>query len=182
MRGRWRCPDGSYQVTVSLGDPATNQDPEQHQVRAEGVPMLAQPHVPTGAAGTAGHHAQASQVVSVTDGRITIDPTGGTNTKINYVEVLPVEGGGGETVAQVNFQPAAATTPSGWSADTGALFSTTRGYGWVRTEGGAAKTADTRQRATGERLDSTLILVDDSAVPPSTTVSGSTRFPTAPTP
>ncbi|QBR91705.1 putative Ig domain-containing protein [Nocardioides euryhalodurans] len=164
--GAWEMsvPDGSYQVTVGVGDPATNQDPEAHQVRAEGVPVLAQPHVPTGAAGTAGHHAQASQVVSVTDGRITIDPTGGTNTKINYVEVLPVDGGGGETVAQVNFQPAAATTPAGWSADTGALFSTARGYGWVRTEGGAAKTADTRQRTSGSAVDSTLILVDDAEV------------------
>ncbi|WP_432479592.1 putative Ig domain-containing protein [Nocardioides sp. GXQ0305] len=164
--GAWelQVPDGSYQVTVGVGDPSTNQDPEQHQVRAEGVPVLAQPHVPSGAAGTSGHHAQASQVVSVTDGRLTIDPTGGLNTKIDFVEVLPVEGGGGDTVAQVNFQPAAAATPSGWSADTGALFSEGRGYGWVRTEGGAAKTADTRQRTTGDPLDSTLVLVDDSEV------------------
>ena len=151
---------------MAVGDANTNADPEAHQVRAEGVPILANPHVPSGAAGSAGHHATGVQAVTVADGRLTLDAVGGTNAKVNYIEITPVTGGGGETVAQVNFQPAGATTPSGWSADSGALFDTSRGYGWVRTEGGVAKTADTRARPEEtDPLDGTLMIVDDSTVP-----------------
>nr|WP_253942359.1 putative Ig domain-containing protein [Nocardioides sp. zg-1230] len=158
--------DGTYQVTGALGDPATNADPEAHQVRIEGVPLLAAPHVPSGPAGSAGHHATGTQVVEVADGELTVDAVGGTNTKLDYLEITPVtSGGGGETVAQVSFQPASAPTPAGWSADTGELFTEARGYGWVRTEGGAAKTADTRVRTQDpDPLTSTLMIVDDTEV------------------
>ncbi len=157
--------DGTYQVTAAVGDPATNSDPESHQVRVEGVPLLAAPHVPSGPAGSAGHHATGTQVVEVSDGELTLDAVGGTNTKIDYIEVTPVTGGGGETVAQVSFQPAASPTPAGWSADTGQLFTEARGYGWVRTEGGAAKTADTRARTQDpDPLTGTLMIVDDTQV------------------
>ncbi|MDZ5662512.1 putative Ig domain-containing protein [Nocardioides sp. S-58] len=157
--------DGTYQVTAALGDPAANADPEAHQVRVEGVPLLAAPHVPSGPAGSAGHHATGTQVVTVSDGELTVDAVGGTNAKIDYLEVTPVTGGGGETVAQVSFQPAASPTPAGWSADSGELFTTARGYGWVRTEGGATKTADTRARTQDpDPLTSTLMIVDDTQV------------------
>lgn len=158
--------EGTYQVTVALGDAASNADPEAHQVRVEGVPLLAEPLVPNGPAGSAGHHATGTQVVEVTDGELTVDAVGGTNTKIDYLEVTPVTGGGAETVAQVSFQPAGSPTPAGWSADTGQLFTEGRGFGWVRTEGGAAKTADTRARTQDpDALTSTLMIVDDTEVP-----------------
>ncbi|PKH42729.1 putative Ig domain-containing protein [Nocardioides alpinus] len=157
--------DGTYQVTAAVGDAATNSDAEAHQVRVEGVPLLAAPHVPSGAAGSAGHHATGTQVVTVSDGELTLDAVGGTNTKIDYIEVTPVTGGGGETVAQVSFQPVASPTPAGWSADSGQLFTEARGYGWVRTEGGATKTADTRARTQDpDPLTSTLMIVDDTEV------------------
>lgn len=157
--------DGTYQVTAAVGDPATNADPEAHQLRIEGVPLLAAPHVPSGLAGSAGHHATGTQVVEVADGELTVDSVGGTNTKIDHIEVTPVTGGGGETVAQVSFQPASASTPAGWSADTGELFTEARGYGWVRTEGGATKTADTRARTQDpDPLTGTLMIVDDTEV------------------
>ncbi|HYH72083.1 MAG TPA: putative Ig domain-containing protein [Nocardioides sp.] len=157
--------DGTYQVTAAVGDPAANSDPEAHQVRVEGVPLLAAPHVPSGPAGSPGHHATGTQVVTVSDGELTLDAVGGTNSKIDYIEVSPVTGGGGETVAQVSFQPATSPTPSGWSADSGQLFTEARGYGWVRTEGGATKTADTRARTQDpDPLTSTLMIVDDTQV------------------
>jgi hypothetical protein len=169
--GSWELavPDGSYEVTAAVGDPKTNQDPEAHQLRAEGSTMFGTPFVPTGADGSAGHHSQATVVVEVTDGRLTLDAVGGTNTKVDYVEVTPVDGGGengGENVvAQVDFAPQGSTPPQGWVTDSGELFTATRGYGWVRTEGGAAKTADTRTRTEEtDPLDSTLMIVDDATV------------------
>lgn len=101
--------------------------------------------------------------VEVLDGQLTIDAEGGENTKINYVDVVPLEDG--EVVAQVNYQTAAAPTPAGWVADTGALFSQERGYGWIRTEGGSAKTSDTRFRTSeSDPLDASFIIVDDAVV------------------
>lgn len=165
--GSWEIevPDGAYEVLAAVGDPNVGSDTERHQVRAEGTALFATPYAPSGAAGSASRHATARTTVQVTDGRLTIDPTGGVNTKLAYLEITPVEGNGGTTVAQVNFQPATEPVPTGWVADSGALFEAGRGYGWVRTEGGAAKTGDTRKRAQdASALDGTLIIVDDAVV------------------
>ena len=35
---------------------------------------------------------------------------------------------------KVNFQPASSVVPSGYSVDSGAAYSDTRGYGWVRQD------------------------------------------------
>jgi len=57
---------------------------------------------------------------------------------------------------QINFQPVSSMVPIGFTADTGAAFSATRGYGWVtQSSAGTASTtaldvtANTRDRATG---------------------------------
>ncbi|PJJ57485.1 fibronectin type 3 domain-containing protein [Mumia flava] len=88
VNGLWEMavPNGTYDVTVAVGDPASNTDPEIHTLNVEGENAI-EGFVPTGAAGTAGHHATATVQVSVEDGRLTLDALGGTNTKIDYVEV-----------------------------------------------------------------------------------------------
>lgn len=60
--------------------------------------------------------------------------------------VAPV---GTTSLASVNFQPASSATPSGYIADTGAAYTASRGFGWVRQDNGAALdlTRNTRDRA-----------------------------------
>ncbi|MPZ53674.1 MAG: hypothetical protein GEU79_13240, partial [Acidimicrobiia bacterium] len=156
--------NGTWEVTAAVGDASVGSDPEEHMLRAEGTELFDEPYIPTGAAGSATRHSTGSAIVEVTDGTMTIDAIGGFNTKINHIELQPL-GGGGETVAQVNFQPAGSPTPDGWVADSGLLFDAGRGYGWVNTEGGSDKTADTRDRAAdADPLTGTLIIVDDAVV------------------
>ena len=72
--------NGSYQVTVSVGDqPAYDSS---HTVRVEGVAAIAG-FVSTAAA----EYRTATVTVPVSDGRLTVDATGGTNTKLNYLEI-----------------------------------------------------------------------------------------------
>jgi len=74
-------PDGTYDVTVSVGDAAANFD-STHRIRIEGAVAIAG-FVPT----SANRFAQATQTVVVADGRLTVDAMGGTNTKIDFVTV-----------------------------------------------------------------------------------------------
>ncbi|MFC7535652.1 Ig-like domain-containing protein [Actinoplanes sp. GCM10030250] len=74
---------GRYQVTVSAGDQPSYDS--SHTVRVEGTPAI------TGFVSTAAaEFRQATVTVSVTDGRLTVDAVGGTNTKLNYVEIAQV--------------------------------------------------------------------------------------------
>ena len=73
-------PDGSYAVTVSVGDATTTDS--THRIRVEGDVAIAgfQPTTTT-------RFMQATRTVTVSDGRLTVDASGGTNTKLDYVEV-----------------------------------------------------------------------------------------------
>lgn len=77
-------PDGTYIVTVSVGDMpnADNVYDSQHSINIEGIQGLnrfqASPNR---------EYKQVTLQVQVTDGRLTIDATGGTNTKINFVDI-----------------------------------------------------------------------------------------------
>ncbi len=82
-------PDGQYAVTVAVGDGAANTDPERHRLNVEGTTAIAG-FVPTGAAGTATHHATATVTVTVSDGRLTLDAVGGSNSKLDYVDIAAV--------------------------------------------------------------------------------------------
>jgi N-acetylneuraminic acid mutarotase len=73
-------PSGSYTVTVSVGDAAYFDS--THRINIEGDVAIAG-FVPTSAT----RFAQATRTVTVSDGRLTIDATGGANTKLNYVDV-----------------------------------------------------------------------------------------------
>src|SRR5690606_34807901 len=77
---------------------------------------------------------------------------GGTNTKINYIDIVPLDVDEGPddpsdgAAVKVNFQTAGAPTPSGWVADTGAAFNAESGFGWL-----AAGTPTDRSDATRYR-------------------------------
>ncbi len=63
-------------------------DPTSHDLNVEGLNVI-NAFVPSGVAGSATRHTSGSRTVTVSDGRLTIDPIGGTNTKINYVVITP---------------------------------------------------------------------------------------------
>ncbi len=120
--GAWELavPSGSYHVTVSVGDqPAYDS---AHTIRAEGVTAISR-FVSTAAA----EFRSATVTVPVTDGRLTLDAIGGTNTKLNHVRVTPA------FALNVNFSDAATTPPAGYVRDSGDAYTDARGYGWVRT-------------------------------------------------
>ena len=74
-------PNGSYDVVVSVGDAGSDLN-SSHRINVEGSATIAN-FVPT----SANHFRSATTTVNVGDGRLTIDARGGTNTKINYVDV-----------------------------------------------------------------------------------------------
>lgn len=80
--------NGSYQVTVGLGDPLVGSDAENYVLRVEGVTAVDH-FIPTGANGSSTRHVTATVTVNVSDGRLTIDAIGGTNTKLDYVLISP---------------------------------------------------------------------------------------------
>ncbi|QRQ99894.1 malectin domain-containing carbohydrate-binding protein [Dyadobacter sandarakinus] len=82
--GKWEyvVPNGSYRVSVSAGD--NNYFDSNHQVNVEGLPAI------TDFAGSSATKFRVgTALVQVSDGRLTIDATGGTNTKMNYVTFAP---------------------------------------------------------------------------------------------
>jgi autotransporter family porin len=111
-------PNGSYVVTVSVGDEWSSDS--THRIRVEGQVAIAG-FVPTSTT----HFAEATRTVSVSDGRLTIDAIGGTNTKIDYVEVstgpADVGGGGGggdgpSSAKSVNTAPGTSLLTDGQAA------------------------------------------------------------------
>ncbi|MBF9254589.1 Ig-like domain-containing protein [Pontibacter sp. 172403-2] len=83
--GSWEyvLPSGTYNVTVSAGDP--DYIDSKHQVNVEGVPAISG-FVPS----KQDKYRINTVTVEVKDGRLTIDATGGQNTKLNYVLVAQV--------------------------------------------------------------------------------------------
>ncbi|WP_189362655.1 malectin domain-containing carbohydrate-binding protein, partial [Algibacter mikhailovii] len=77
-------PNGSYNVTVGVGDP-TGLDSE-HSINVEGVNAIDK-YVPSGAQGASARFTSATVLVEVTDGKLTIDANGGVNTKINSIGI-----------------------------------------------------------------------------------------------
>jgi glucose/arabinose dehydrogenase len=103
-------PAGGYQVTVSVGDqPAYDST---HAVRVEGVTAIGG-FVSTAAA----EFRQATVTVPVTDGRLTVDAVGGTNTKLNYLEISRVTAA---TPAGLTATPGDRQVALAWAADASA--------------------------------------------------------------
>ncbi|GAA4440123.1 hypothetical protein GCM10023188_37000 [Pontibacter saemangeumensis] len=86
--GTWEyvVPNGSYNVSVSAGDPSYTDS--KHQINVEGKAAIAG-FVPS----SQQKFQSATVVVSVGDGKLTVDATGGTNTKINYIIISPATTG-----------------------------------------------------------------------------------------
>lgn len=81
--------NGEYQVTVSVGDGSIWTTLEAHSINVEGKSAIHR-FFPQGAEGSISRFKQATVRVKVTDGYLTLDADGGTNTKINYVIVQPL--------------------------------------------------------------------------------------------
>ncbi|MFD1506959.1 choice-of-anchor D domain-containing protein [Georgenia yuyongxinii] len=146
-------PDGTYRVTVAAGDSTVNSDPEQHAINIENTQLIA-PFAPTGAAGSNTRHKTAMTEVTLTDGFLTIDANGGTNTKINYVDIVPVDVDNDDpsdgAQVKVAFGPSSAPLTSGWVREAGSAYSDERGFGWVNAATGQPvdRTVATRYRTT----------------------------------
>ncbi|MEU5696637.1 Ig-like domain-containing protein [Actinosynnema sp. NPDC020468] len=84
--GSWEVavPNGAYTVTVAVGDAGTAVD-STHYLNVEDQNAIAG-FVPTAAV----KHAVATRVVTVSDGRLTLSPRDGTNTKVDYVDIAAV--------------------------------------------------------------------------------------------
>jgi hypothetical protein len=126
---RWEAAvqNGTYDVTVAVGDVAVTSG-SKHRVTVEKTPVISD-FVPTSKSRTATVTAR----VKVTDGKVTLDAAGGTNTIVDYVTIVPVTGviGAGATLARINFAPTGVAVPHRYVNDTGAAYSDSQGYGWV---------------------------------------------------
>ena len=84
--------NGSYEVTVSVGDASFTDS--NHVINVEGENVIAgfAPDSLSNDLFTTG-----TATVEVTDGRLTVDAIGGENTKLNYISIVPVD----ETIADI---------------------------------------------------------------------------------
>lgn len=81
-------PNGLYEITVSVGDVLAPNNNSTHVINVEGQNFLT--FAQAGANGTLARTRQATQTLAVTDGRVTVDAIGGTNTKINYIQIRQI--------------------------------------------------------------------------------------------
>lgn len=104
--GEWEltAPNGTYNVTVSVGD-AISAD-GRHIVRLEGNTVI--DFTPT----NANKFKSVTVPVAVTDGRLTLDTIGGTNTRVNYIDVYSTDG-------PAPTPPTVTVTPSGTKNSSG---------------------------------------------------------------
>ncbi|MEL6147992.1 MAG: choice-of-anchor D domain-containing protein, partial [Chloroflexota bacterium] len=137
-------PNGTYNVTVSVGDSSNDTQPTVHILTAEGVVIT------DGSAGKTPAE-YPTQQVTVTDGALTLDQgTGGFNTKINYVEIDFVDAAPPLALfdVMVNFQ-ASQEAPDGYLADYGDAYGTRSNgetYGWRSVNTGAPFDASANAR------------------------------------
>lgn len=150
QQGAWELavPSGSYRVTVGAGDAAAVYN-SVHAVSVEGMATLA-PYAPT----STDRLRTATTTVRVDDGRLTVSPTGGTNTKLTFVEVASVPS---PLPVRVDFGAPTSVPPAGWQLDAGAPFGVHGGRsdGWVAPGTGTPRdmTGYGRQRATAGQTD-----------------------------
>lgn len=138
-------PNGNYEVSVSVGDQPGSGGiyDSQHSINVEGVPAISLFQ------GTAAQeYTSATVTVTVSDGRLTLDAFGGTNTKLNTV-VIDTAGATPPPPATfrrfVTFSDSLTTPPVGWLRDFGQPFGAkdSNSYGWIDPATGAP--ADLRE-------------------------------------
>jgi hypothetical protein len=159
---------GSYQVTVSVGDqPAYDS---AHTIRVEGATAVSG-FVST----TAAEFRTATVTVPVSDGRLTVDATGGTNTKPNYLEIARV--GAPAVPTGLTATPGDAQVALAWTASAAADLAGYRVYrGGTLVSGTAPLTRATWLDTTarnGTAYGYTVTAVDSTGTesPPSATVT-----------
>ena len=72
--------------------------------------------------------------IQVTDGKVTVDAAGGTNTKLDYVDIVPVTERASAPAPRSpasTSRPAGAPAPHRYTNDTGAAYTAATGYGWI---------------------------------------------------
>ena len=128
--GAWEyvLPNGRYTVTASVGDqPGAAKtgcaEPcydSQHTVRAEGQALIDRFQ-----ATAATEYRTGSVTVDVTDGKLTVDAIGGTNTKMNWLTIV-----GAGPIAPDTTAPAAPSSLLGLAGDAGsfAVLGCARGH------------------------------------------------------
>jgi hypothetical protein len=91
IEGYWELnvPNGVYDVTVAVGDGLVNSTPEKHYINIEGISAISN-FIPTGTQGANTRFKAATIRVTVADEQLTINATGGQNTKINYASIVPI--------------------------------------------------------------------------------------------
>ncbi|TIC79497.1 hypothetical protein E8D37_17420 [Nocardioides sp. GY 10127] len=150
-------PDGTYRVTVGTGDAGNNYD-SSHRVVVEGSVAIAA-YTPTWST----KFRTGVVDVEVTDGVLTISATGGTNTKLDFVDVVawddPEEAA---LPLAVDFGATSSTAPSGYVLDSGSAFGARTGgysYGWVAegTDTPLDVTLNGRQRSSTATTDPRLL-------------------------
>jgi glucose/arabinose dehydrogenase len=151
--GKWEAavPPGLYTVTVVVGDAGPAVD-SVHWASVEDQNAVAA-FVPTAAT----KHAAATRTVRVTDGRLTLSPAGGTNTKVNYIDIASVPAPG--TIPAVRL-----STPA--NGATGVPPTTSVVEDLVLPNGGVAQASLTPSTVTLTRVS------DGAAVPATTITSG----------
>lgn len=82
LPGTWEyaVPNGKYRVTIGAGDEGYFDS--DHQINAEGLPVISDLITSSVA-----KHKVAIAVVTVTDGKLTIDANGGINSKMNFITI-----------------------------------------------------------------------------------------------
>lgn len=110
QHGNWELatPNGAYVVTVGVGDPSYLDS--THWISIENQNAVAE-FVPT----SGERFATVSRTVWVADGRLTLDATQGTNTKISYVTVTSLDDSTRPRLSQVhplNLETGVATNTS----------------------------------------------------------------------
>ena len=70
--------------------------------------------------------------VDVADGALTVDAVGGTNTKVDYLQIQPATTGPTQVTVpfSVNYQTQTTATPSGYVGDYGLQYTSTAGVGF----------------------------------------------------
>ena len=83
--GAWEytVPNGSYTVTVAVGDANSNFLDSTNAINVEGTAALVPPFTPTATQ----PFKTGTVTVTVTDGKLTLDAKAGTNTKLDYVTI-----------------------------------------------------------------------------------------------
>lgn len=151
--GAWEAavPAGLYTVTVAVGDAGPSVD-SVHWVAIEDQNAIAA-FVPTSAT----KFATATRTVRVSDGKLTISPAGGSNTKFAYADIVAVAAA--ETIPAVRLS----TPPNG---ATGVPVTTSVVEDLVLPNGGVKASSLTSSTVTLTRLG------DGLAVPATTITSG----------